>query len=71
MRGVNRPLRWEIEDQMKLHGYNLNQVAELAGINAGNLSRALNGVPVRSQSVIWMLWPSFLVNLPAGCTSCI
>ncbi|MCM3270644.1 helix-turn-helix domain-containing protein [Paenibacillus elgii] len=44
MRGVNRPLRWEIEDQMKLHGYNLNQVAELAGINAGNLSRALNGV---------------------------
>lgn len=44
MRGVNRPLRWEIEDHMKLHGYNLNQVAELAGINAGNLSRALNGV---------------------------
>ncbi|KEQ24724.1 helix-turn-helix domain-containing protein [Paenibacillus tyrfis] len=44
MRGVNRPLRWEIEDQMKLHGYSLNQVAELAGINAGNLSRALNGV---------------------------
>ncbi|MFB0842971.1 helix-turn-helix domain-containing protein [Paenibacillus oleatilyticus] len=44
MRGVNRPLRWEIEDQMKLHGYSLNQVAELAGINAGNLSRALNGL---------------------------
>ncbi|MBU7319317.1 helix-turn-helix domain-containing protein [Paenibacillus oleatilyticus] len=44
MRGINRPLRWEIEDQMKLHGYSLNQVAELAGINAGNLSRALNGV---------------------------
>ncbi|XOK60969.1 helix-turn-helix domain-containing protein [Paenibacillus elgii] len=44
MRVVNRSLRVEIEDQMKLHGYNLNQVAELTGINVGNLSMALNGV---------------------------
>lgn len=44
MRVVNRSLRVEIEDQMKQHGYNLNQVAELTGINVGNLSMALNGV---------------------------
>lgn len=35
MRVGNRSLRLEIEDQMKLHGYNLNKVAELTGINAG------------------------------------
>ncbi len=44
MRVVNRSLRWEIEDQMKLHGYNINQLAELTGINPGNLSMALNGI---------------------------
>ncbi|KPV58574.1 DNA-binding protein [Paenibacillus sp. A3] len=43
MRVDNRSLRLEIEDQMKLHGYNLNKVAELSGINAGNLSMVLNG----------------------------
>ncbi|MFB6367893.1 helix-turn-helix domain-containing protein [Paenibacillus elgii] len=43
MRVDNRSLRSEIEDQMKLHGYNLNKVAELTGINAGNLSMVLNG----------------------------
>lgn len=41
---VNRSLRWEIEDQMKQHGYNINQLAELTGINPGNLSMALNGI---------------------------
>ncbi|GLI08972.1 hypothetical protein YDYSG_50040 [Paenibacillus tyrfis] len=44
MRVVNRSLRWEIEDQMKLRGYNVNQLAELTGINPGNLSSALNGI---------------------------
>ncbi|SCW81770.1 Cro/C1-type HTH DNA-binding domain-containing protein [Paenibacillus tianmuensis] len=43
MRVDIRSLRSEIEDQMKLHGYNLNKVAELTGINAGNLSMVLNG----------------------------
>ncbi len=43
MRVDNRSLRLEIEDQMKLHGYSLNKVAELTGINSGNLSMVLNG----------------------------
>ncbi|MCP3776587.1 helix-turn-helix transcriptional regulator [Paenibacillus sp. MZ04-78.2] len=47
---VNRSLRWEIEDQMKLHGYNVNQLAELTGINPGNLSSALNGIS-RSMTI--------------------
>ncbi|WP_309599587.1 helix-turn-helix transcriptional regulator [Paenibacillus tyrfis] len=47
---VNRSLRWEIEDQMKLHGYNINQLAELTGINPGNLSMALNGIS-RSMTI--------------------
>ncbi|NEN81717.1 helix-turn-helix domain-containing protein [Paenibacillus elgii] len=50
MRVVNRSLRWEIEDQMKLHGYNINQLAELSGINTGNLSMALNGIS-RSMTI--------------------
>ncbi|MFB0843147.1 DNA-binding protein [Paenibacillus oleatilyticus] len=50
MRVVNRSLRWEIEDQMKLHGYNINQLAELSGINPGNLSMALNGIS-RSMTI--------------------
>ncbi|WP_036715358.1 helix-turn-helix domain-containing protein [Paenibacillus ehimensis] len=41
---MNRSLRLVIEDQMKQHGYNLNKVAELSGINVGNLSMALNGL---------------------------
>lgn len=48
MRMDNRSLRLEIEDQMKLHGYSLNKVAELTGINAGNLSMVLNGHDNRS-----------------------
>ncbi|SCW67313.1 hypothetical protein SAMN04487970_10271 [Paenibacillus tianmuensis] len=44
MRVVNRSLRWEIEDQMKLHRFNMHQLAELTGINQGNLSMALNGI---------------------------
>ncbi|XOK60976.1 helix-turn-helix domain-containing protein [Paenibacillus elgii] len=43
MRVDNRSLRLEIENQMKLHGYSLNKVAELTRINAGNLSMVLNG----------------------------
>ncbi|PUA37864.1 DNA-binding protein [Paenibacillus elgii] len=50
MRVVNRSLRWEIEDQMKLHGYNINQLAELSGINTGNLSMALSGIS-RSMTI--------------------
>ncbi|GAA8908771.1 hypothetical protein HpSIM50_14530 [Helicobacter pylori] len=50
MRIVNRSLRFEIEDHMKQHGYNINQLAELSGINPGNLSMALNGVS-RSMTI--------------------
>ncbi|GMX66342.1 hypothetical protein Elgi_56140 [Paenibacillus elgii] len=50
MRVVNRSLRWEIEAQMKLHKYNMHQLAELTGINQGNLSMALNGIS-RSMSI--------------------
>ncbi|MCP3775280.1 helix-turn-helix transcriptional regulator [Paenibacillus sp. MZ04-78.2] len=50
MRIINRSLRWEISDQMKMHGYNLNQLAEVTGINPGNLSMALNGVS-RSMTI--------------------
>ncbi|MEC0211711.1 helix-turn-helix transcriptional regulator [Paenibacillus ehimensis] len=50
MRIVNRSLRFEIEDQMKQHGYNINQLAELSGINPGNLNMALNGI-TRSMTI--------------------
>lgn len=50
MRIVNRSLRVEIEDQMKQHGYNMNQLAELSGINPGNLNMALNGI-TRSMTI--------------------
>ncbi|MGF9912667.1 helix-turn-helix transcriptional regulator [Paenibacillus ehimensis] len=50
MRVVNRSLRWEIEDQMKLHGHNINQLAEFTGINPDNLSSALNGIS-RSMTI--------------------
>lgn len=44
MRVVNRSLRIEIEDQMKLRNFSINQLADLTGINQGNLSMALNGI---------------------------